>query len=94
MANALATDFMSMPNLLMITEMLTHPHCSILPMEVASVFSSAHKRSRVLDSGLKEPNLTWLVGKSAARRAVLLEGIADDANDPLSRDSTWLGPSR
>ena len=65
-------------------------------MKVASSFSRAHKRSRVLGSGLKELNLTWLVGKSAARRAVLLKGIAiaDDENDPLSRDSTWLRPSR
>ena len=90
MANVLATDFVSRPNLFTMTDMLTHPHCSIRPMKVASSFSSDVNRSRVLDSGLKEPNLTWLDGKSAARRTVLLDGMAEDANDSLSRESTWL----
>ena len=56
-------------------------------------FKSVRKRLRVLEFSLKEPSLSSLEGKIAARRAVLLDGIEDDAKDSPSSDSTWLGPS-
>ena len=96
MANAFVTDFVSMPNLLTTTDVLTHPHCPILVMNVESSCSVSLKKDSFFEPDMKVLNLALSVRKKALSLTVLREGMEEDAKLSLSRESApaWLRPSR